>query len=89
MANPVLDKGLEWLSRTIAILIVMIGPGLLGSFLDARFGLRFLTPTGLVLGMLLGTFVLLLLVRKLAPPARGTPLSDDEDRGREEAFEEE
>ena len=77
--NPTFDKGLEWLSRTIAILIVMVGPGFLGSFLDQRLGVRFLTPIGLVLGTVLATFLLLLLARQFTPAARGKPIPFDDE----------
>ncbi len=72
--NEMLDKGLEWLSRTIAVMIVMAGPGLIGSFIDRRFGMRLWTPIGLVVGFVLGTGLLLILARKLTPPARGKPI---------------
>lgn len=84
--NPILDRGLDWLSRTIAVLVVMVGPGLLGSFADHRLGTSFWTPTGLVLGTLLGTYLLLLLARKLTPPARGKPIPfDDEEEDGDQA----
>jgi F0F1-type ATP synthase assembly protein I len=78
--NPVLDKGLEWLSRTLAIMIIMVGPGMLGRFLDGYFGVHFLAPVGLIVGMVLGTTLLLVLARKFAPPARGKPLPPDDEQ---------
>jgi hypothetical protein len=70
---------MQWLPRTIAILILMAGPGLLGSLLDSRLGTSFLAPLGSLLGIGLATSLLLILAKKLTPPARGKPLGPDDD----------
>ncbi len=71
---------MQWLSRTIAIVIVMVSPGAVGSMLDNRFGTRFLTPAGFLFGIVLATTLLLILAKKLTPAAGGKPLPfDDED----------
>ena len=82
--NPLFGKGLEWLSRTLAILTLMVGPAFVGNYLDRRFGTMIFAPAGLVLGMLLGTSLLLLLANKLTPAARGNPLPLDDDRPEDE-----
>ncbi len=65
---------MQWLSRTIAVVIVMVSPGLIGLFFDRRLGTQFLTPAGFLIGTVLATVSLLVLAQKLAPPAAGTPL---------------
>lgn len=76
------DQSMQWLSRTIAIVIVMVGPGFLGSMLDQRFGTSYLTPAGFAFGMVLATSLLLILIKKLAPVAGGKPLPpEDADTG--------
>lgn len=83
---------MQWLSRTIAIVVVMVVPGVLGSWLDARWGTQFAQPIGFGLGMLVATTCLVVLAQKLIPKAQGTPLplepddldeedEDEKDRG--------
>lgn len=69
---------MQWLSRTIAILIFMVGPGLIGMALDRRLGTGFLSPAGFVVGIALATTALLVMVNKFSPPARGQPLPFDD-----------
>lgn len=70
----------SWLSRTLAITLVMVLPGVLGAYLDKRWGTTFLAPLGFGLGLLLGTMGLIVLAKKLTPPARGTPLPWDDSK---------
>ncbi|MCC7333669.1 MAG: AtpZ/AtpI family protein [Pirellulaceae bacterium] len=70
---------MQWLSRTIAVVIVMVGPGLVGAALDRHWGSSFWTPAGFLLGMALATTALVALAQKLAPPGRGKPLPFDND----------
>lgn len=77
--NSIADRGIEWLSRTIAILLVMVGPALAGSYLDDRLGTRFLMPSALIAGVLMSMALLLVLAKQFTPPARGKPLPLDED----------
>lgn len=70
---------MQWLSRTLAILIFMVGPGLLGSYLDNQFGTGFLTPVGFALGIFIATTALVALAHKLTPPARGKPIPFDDE----------
>ncbi len=83
--QPVFEQAAQWLSRTLAILIFMVGPGWLGSLLDQRWGTSYLAPGGFALGMLLATAALVLLARKLAPPARGRALPWDDESTETEA----
>ena len=48
--SPV-GEGIAWASRIIAIGLGMFLPGVIGGWLDARWGTRFLGPAGLVLGL--------------------------------------
>lgn len=74
----------QWLSRTMSIMLFMVGPALLGSYLDRRLGTKFLTVSGLVLGMALATGLLLLLVKALTPPAGGKPIPFEDEPNDEE-----
>ena len=56
----------------------MVSPGLLGSALDRRWGTSVFTPAGFLLGIVLATTALLVLAKKLTPPARGNPLPLDD-----------
>ena len=47
------------LSRTLAVGVVMLAPGLGGYFADNYFGTTFLTAIGFILGMIVGITVLL------------------------------
>jgi hypothetical protein len=72
------QRASAWLSRTLAITLVMVLPGVFGAYLDRRWGTTFLAPVGFGLGLLLGTAGLIILAKKLTPTARGNPLPWDE-----------
>ena len=83
--HRIFDQSMQWLSRTIAVVIVMVSPGLIGMFFDKRLGTQFLTPTGFVIGTVLATVSLLVIARKLAPPGGGAPIPyEDEDEGEDD-----
>jgi hypothetical protein len=67
-----------WLSRTLAVTLVMVLPGILGAYLDKRWGTTLLAPVGFGLGLVLGTTGLIVLAKKLTPPAGGKPLPWDD-----------
>ncbi len=79
-----MNLALEWLSRTLAILLFMVGPGLVGSWLDKRLGTGWLTPAGLIVGMALATGLLILLAGKLTPKALGRPIPYDSEEDEED-----
>lgn len=56
------EDSAAWIGRIFAILIFMIGPGAAGVWLDRQLDTKFLAAIGFVVGMVLGTTVLLLLV---------------------------
>ena len=58
---------LGWVSTITSVGLAMCLPAVAGGWLDARFGTRFLAPTGLVLGFVAG---LSWLVRLAAGPKR-------------------
>jgi hypothetical protein len=58
---------MEWVSRILAVVVVMIAPGLLGSWLDDRWGTSFLTLFGFALGLTAGTAYLLAITKAKAP----------------------
>ncbi len=74
----------EWFARTIAIVVVMIAPGVLGAWLDKRLGTSLIAIFGFVIGMLIATGMLLLYTRikpneksahRVGTPAK-SPLTD-------------
>lgn len=68
----------EWVSRVMAIGLLMVLPGVLGAWLDKKFGTSFLTLLGFAIGLLAGLSGLILIARRLTPPARGKPLPAEE-----------
>lgn len=56
---PPIALALEWVSRIIAIALVMVLPGMGGAWLDKRLGTAWLAPLGFVFGMMLGIWYLL------------------------------
>ena len=52
-----------WVSRILAVVGVMVGPGLLGSWLDRRWGTAFLTLAGFALGMAAALFYLVTMTK--------------------------
>lgn len=59
----------------------MVGPGLIGAWLDRRWGSSLCTPIGFLLGMALATTALVVIAQKLTPPARGKPIPFDDADG--------
>ena len=53
-----------WASRIMAIALEMVLPVIVGTWLDARFGTRFLSLLGICVGLPLGLWHLMLLARK-------------------------
>jgi hypothetical protein len=52
-------QAMEWASRITTVALEMVLPGLAGLWLDARWDLRFLGPSGFALGMAVGIWHLL------------------------------
>ncbi len=71
--NP-LAMALVWVSRIMVVGLEMVLPGLAGQWLDAHFGLRFLTLLGFAFGLTAGIYHLVLMTR---PVPRGRRGEDD------------
>ena len=54
---------MEWVSRILAASAAMVLPGILGSWLDRRWGTEFLTLVGFGVGIALGLFYLLTITK--------------------------
>ena len=52
----------------------MLAPGALGGLIDRQLGTSIFTPAGFLLGLALAMVALVILAKKLAPPARGKPI---------------
>lgn len=54
----------EWVSRVLAVCVVMVLPGLGGGWLDRRYGTEYWTLVGFAFGFLSGITALILLVQR-------------------------
>jgi hypothetical protein len=57
------EQASEWFARTIAIVLVIVAPGVAGAWLDRRLGTEFLAALGFVLGMSLAITLLMIFAR--------------------------
>jgi len=55
---------MEWVSRVLAICVVMVLPGLGGGWLDRRWGTSYWTLLGFLFGFVSGFTALILLVKR-------------------------
>jgi hypothetical protein len=72
---------MEWVTRITTVAFVMVAPGLLGYWIDGKFGIRLLAPVGFLLGVCGGIWYLLAITgalkNKSRPPAgRDLPRKD-------------
>ncbi len=56
-----------WIGRIFAVMIFMIGPGAAGMWLDRQMGTKLFSAIGVVIGMVLGTTLLLILANVKRP----------------------
>ena len=83
------ERGAEWISRTFAVVGVIVVPGIIGQQLDKYFETSLLTPAGFLFGLACGLTGLVVLARKFTPPARGEPIPwPEDDDGNEDVSEE-
>jgi hypothetical protein len=61
-----MSRAMEWVSRIFAMCVAMVGPGLLGMWLDGKLGTVFLGMLGFGLGVALGIYYLLVITKQ--PP---------------------
>ena len=71
--RPPMAIAMEWVSRILAVVAVMVAPGLLGGWLDRRWGTGFLTLLGFALGLTVGTAYLLIITKSKTPRPPGKP----------------
>ncbi len=55
---------MQWVSRVFAVTIEIVGLGLLGDWLDKRWGTSFLALVGFALGLSLGIFHLIVMSKQ-------------------------
>ena len=63
---------LEWVSRILVVTVEMVGPGLLGQWLDDRWGVSFLGLLGFAIGIPLGLVHLLVMTRQQNSASRSS-----------------
>jgi len=68
-------EAMTWVSRITTVAFEMVLPGIFGGWLDRRWGIEFLALTGFGLGVSIGMWHLLVMVR----PQSKTPGHDDSD----------
>ena len=56
---------LDWVSRITTVALEMVLPGLIGLWLDRRWGTSFIGLVGFAVGMILGFWHLLMMTRSL------------------------
>jgi hypothetical protein len=61
--RPPLVVALEWVAKVTTVALEMVVPGIVGAWLDKRFGTTFITLLGLALGVTVGIWHLLVLTR--------------------------
>lgn len=66
-----MNRAMEWVSRIFAVCVVMVGPGLLGMWLDGKLGTQFLMILGFAGGMALGIAYLVIITKQ--PPHQPKP----------------
>ncbi len=63
----------DWIGRTLAAMLAIALPGLAGHWLDGYLGTKFITPVGIIGGMVLATTSLIMLLQAklpVTPPTR-------------------
>jgi ATP synthase protein I len=73
---------IEWVSRITTVALEMVLPGILGQWLDARWGTGFLGLAGFALGVSVGLLHLLQMTKaaqkQLGKKVRGMSIDDDD-----------
>lgn len=85
--RPPMVEAMSWVSRVTTVTMEIVLPGLLGGWLDRRWGTKFLALVGFGLGLVCGIQHLLVMTRMQDPsvPPTGdeTPPSDSTTDNRE------
>jgi F0F1-type ATP synthase assembly protein I len=61
------EDAFAWIGRIFATMVFMVGPALIGLWLDRQLGTKFLAAIGIIVGMGLGITALLILVNVKRP----------------------
>jgi len=70
---------MEWVSQITTVVAEMVLPGLAGTWLDHRWGTKFLTLVGFALGLTVGIWHLIAMTRpKSAGSGKGQISGDDQ-----------
>ena len=67
------QASLNTFSRVIAVMVLMLSPGLVGYFLDNWIGTQFLMVVGFAIGIILAVFGLILVVKRANQELRKKP----------------
>ncbi len=59
-----INAGINAFSRVLAVMLLMLVPGVVGYFLDKWLGTQFLIAIGFVIGMVLAIFGLILVAKR-------------------------
>lgn len=59
--RPPLAEAMEWASKVMAIVVVMVLPGLAGQWLDKKLGTGFIVFVGFAFGLTMGMYCLLVM----------------------------
>ena len=62
-----MSVAMEWVSRVMSMTIAMVGPVVLGVWLDKKFGTQWITPVLAVSGLAVGITYLLVLTASTKP----------------------
>jgi hypothetical protein len=77
--RPPIAVALEWVSKVTTVALEMVVPGVLGSWLDRRWGTSYLTLVGLAIGVSVGIWHLLVLTKTENGPGSKQPKSENSD----------
>jgi hypothetical protein len=80
--RPPLVVAFEWVSKITTVALEMVLPGILGTWLDRRWGTKFLALVGFALGLVVGIWHLLILTgtgnsKRTRRPDSEKPSKDD------------
>ncbi len=73
---------MEWVSRVLAIVFLMLAPGLFGQWLDARWGTEVLGLLGFAIGLTLGITSLVTMTKSPQSDSTKRPRSTNSDSNR-------
>jgi hypothetical protein len=71
---------LEWVSKVTTVALEMVLPGIIGAWMDRRWGTNFITLLGLALGVSLGIWHLLILTKTKNGGASKPPNSEKSEK---------